>query len=352
MKQLTAISLFSGAGGDTLGLEQAGIKVIAYSEVNKIFQQTHKDNFPDSELISDGKTSDISKLPDSCFLKYKNKADIIFAGFPCQGFSHAGKKDINDPRNTLFKEFVRATRLIEPSIIIGENVVGLLSRKTNDNRAYIDVIVKEFEDLGYNVSYKTFNMKYYNVPQARSRLIILGIKNKNPTVGGLYPDDIFNKLVLQPELNLKNIVKYNIEGCKQVEPKLFANIPEECILNSDEDSKPIGKTEDAKQVNSYLRKCNNFDFGKRSKSYNCEEIVDIRKPSKTIICAYSHRPRLFVPIRNKSGCYLRPFTIDELKQIQGFPLDYKFHGNTVQIITQIGNAVPCPFITTLANHLL
>ena len=75
--------------------------------------------------------SDITKIKNSELEKYKGKTDLIFAGFPCQGFSHAGKKKINDPRNTLFKEFLRATTIIKPKYIIGENVTGLLTRTTN-----------------------------------------------------------------------------------------------------------------------------------------------------------------------------------------------------------------------------
>jgi DNA (cytosine-5)-methyltransferase 1 len=103
-----AISLFSGLGGDSLGMTQAGCKLIAYNELKPAFCKSHEANFPDSELIHDGSTHDISKLKDSLFEKYKDTTDILFAGFPCQGFSSAGKKKDDDPRNTMFLEFLRA----------------------------------------------------------------------------------------------------------------------------------------------------------------------------------------------------------------------------------------------------
>ena len=78
-----AVSLFSGMGGDTLGITQAGCKVIAYNELKPNFCKTHEANFPESELICDGKINDISKLKDECFTKFKGKTDILFAGFPC-----------------------------------------------------------------------------------------------------------------------------------------------------------------------------------------------------------------------------------------------------------------------------
>ena len=78
-----AISLFSGLGGDSLGMTQAGCKVIAYNELKPTFCKSHESNLPESELICDGKVNDISKLKDACFEKYNGKTDILFAGFPC-----------------------------------------------------------------------------------------------------------------------------------------------------------------------------------------------------------------------------------------------------------------------------
>ena len=131
---MNAISLFSGMGGDSLGLTNAGFNLVAYSEKEKQMKETHDLNFTDCELIGSDVGSDIKKITDDEFLKYKDKVDLIFAGFPCQGFSNAGKKKLNDPRNTLFKEFVRATKLINPKFIIGENVKGLLMYLVADNK--------------------------------------------------------------------------------------------------------------------------------------------------------------------------------------------------------------------------
>jgi DNA (cytosine-5)-methyltransferase 1 len=96
---------------------------------------------------------------------------------------------------------------------------------------------------------------------------------------------------------------------------------------------------------------NLFSFSKRISPIHCE-IVDIRQPSKTIISSYDHQPRLFVPIQNASGCYLRMFTPDELKQIQGFPSDYILCGNTKEKIVQIGNAVPPPLIKAVVEKII
>ena len=121
-------------GGDSLGMKNAGFEVIAHSEINPVFQQTHKLNFPDCQLIG---TGDLSKTTDEELAHFtKSSVNLIFAGFPCQGFSNAGQKKVNDPRNTpvgvasgagaLFKEFLRATRIIPAEL--GDNLIISLEK--------------------------------------------------------------------------------------------------------------------------------------------------------------------------------------------------------------------------------
>jgi DNA (cytosine-5)-methyltransferase 1 len=353
-----AISLFSGLGGDSLGMTQAGCKLIAYNELKPAFCKSHEANFPDSELIHDGSTHDISKLKDSLFEKYKDTTDILFAGFPCQGFSSAGKKKDDDPRNTMFLEFLRAAKLTNPYMIIGENVKGLLTRKTTSGELYIDVIVSEFEKIGYEVIYQVFKTEQYNVPQKRERLIILGIKKDNPY--GWKPS--FPKpLSVKP--NLLSIVNYDMTGAVKVDDEWFDEIPDECILTNMDDTTEYPDNNgghpyllskiNADEINrSYGGKQHEylFSFGKRDSPIHCE-IIDIRNPSKTIICTYEHQPRLFVPLKNVSGCYLRMLLPDELKQIQGFPADYIVCGTNKDKIIQIGNAVPPPLIRAIVEHV-
>lgn len=353
----SAISLFSGLGGDSLGLTHAGCKVIAYNELKPTFCKSHEANLPESELISSGSVHDISKLNDACFEKYRGMTDIVFAGFPCQGFSNAGKKKEDDPRNTLFHEFLRVTKLVQPYMIIGENVKGLLTKQTSSKELYIDVIVREFEQLGYKTIFQVFKTEQYNVPQTRERLIILGIRD-NPY--GWQPS--FPKPLATPIPNLMNIVKYDMTGAYKVDPNWFNGIPNECILTNMDDtpsysnngahpyliSKVIANEEDRSYAGKQYSML--FSFSKRDSPIHCE-IIDIRKPSKTIICTYEHQPRLFVPLRNASGCYIRMLLPLELKQIQGFPADYIVCGTTKEQIIQIGNAVPPPLIRAIVEHV-
>ena len=361
-KKLTAVSLFSGMGGDTLGMSQAGVKVIAYSEKEKIFQETHEANFTHCEVIGGDVKSDILKISDEEFLKFRGKADMLFAGFPCQSFSTGGKRKINDPRNSMFREFVRAARLIQPDIIIGENVKGLLSKKTEDGELYIDVIEEEFRKLDYTVISKVHQCHKFGVPQKRERLIILGIKNTALEKGNYhlaFPDE------LTPNKNdwrgLENILKFNMNGTIQItkDDFDFDKIPEQCILKdmtNDEKGgiphpylkmklNPPTKSYDGKTYPSL------FSFAKRGSPIHCE-IVDSRNPAKTIICSYDHQPRFFVAQRNSVGDFLRMLNPDELKQIQGFPADFIVKGNEKKQIIQIGNAVPPPLIKAIVKKVI
>lgn len=358
-----AISLFSGMGGDTLGLEEAGFEVVYFSENNKTAIASHLENFPDSQLLEvpeGGRDpSNICNIPDSSFNQFQDNIniDLIFAGFPCQGFSQGGKKLANDPRNTMFREFVRVASLVKPSYIIGENVPGLLTRKTESGQLYIDVIVSEFERIGYNVKYQVCLAVHYGVPQQRKRLIIVGIR-KDLGLTYQFPEGP----TLTSPMNLSNIVRFNMKGAIKITEEDFdmASLPEECLMTDMDND----EEEDTPNIHPYLRlKTKTRDsvycgithrsllsFGKRGSPIH-SEIIDIRNPSKTIICTYDHQPRLYVPLKNKNGYFLRCLLPDELKMIQGFPEDFTVCGNTKGQITQIGNAVPPPLIKAIVEAL-
>ena len=367
----TAISLFSGMGGDTLGMKQAGFDVVAFNEIDKSAIESHKLNFPESQLILDNSKQkekdkrNIQSIPDDIFKNYQDKVELVFAGHPCQGFSNGGKKLPDDPRNTLFREFARVCRLVKPKYIIGENVDGLLNRKTCDGRKYIDVIVEEFDNIGYNIEHQVCHTIRYGVPQLRKRLVYVGIR-KDLKQKYVFPKPLNNGKVMNGQgnlPNLKDIVSFNMEGAIRIKKDVFdmKSIPSECIMKDLQNT----QGEDETKIHPYLRlKANSknveysgkthhslLSFSKRDSPIHCE-IIDVRNPSKTIICSYDYQPRLFVPLQNKNGYYIRCLLPDELKQIQGFPSNFQICGTQKNKIKQIGNAVPPPLITLIAKKLL
>ena len=139
------IDLFSGAGGLGLGFEKQGFKNIFSVEFNEEIAQTYKYNFPRNNLIID----DIKKLSSTQIQKLKgnNKVDVIVGGPPCQGFSMAGnicRKFVDDPRNHLFKEFVRVVNIIKPKMFVMENVARMA---THNHGKTIKEICSEFQKI-------------------------------------------------------------------------------------------------------------------------------------------------------------------------------------------------------------
>jgi DNA (cytosine-5)-methyltransferase 1 len=359
----TAISLFSGCGGDTLGMEKAGINVVGFTEWDKTFQKTHLANFPNSRLIGNGNMLEIS---DEEFESFKGKIDLVFAGFPCQGFSNAGKKKKDDNRNSLFHQFVRCVDKIQPLFIMGENVAGLLTRKNEDNVPYIQLVKEAFEKIGYVISYKLYSCEKL-IPQIRKRLIIFGVKKeKNIDPSTLLPD-IPKSFSVK---DISNIVSfYSPHGESIVfENEFDLNLLDESFLLKEETTTqtPIKiepphpylllkqKTQQTRYPDNEKGKVYEgalLSFEKRISPVHAE-IINRYKPCKTIICTYENQPRLFVPQKKMCGSFsLRCLLVDELKQIQGFPKDYILLGNRKQQIHMIGNAVPPQLITFVLSHV-
>jgi DNA (cytosine-5)-methyltransferase 1 len=334
---MEAISLFSGAGGDTLGMELAGLKVVAFSENNKDCIATHKAQFPESKWLGESVKGDISKIPDSEFEQYAGKINVVFAGFPCQGFSNAGKKDVTDPRNKMFHQFLRVVKIVKPTWVIGENVAGLLTKKTDDGESRVmDVIAEHFTEIGYPLKYKVYDMTSLGVPQSRKRLLMIG-NCKN--ISFEMPE--FN----EAKRGLENIVETTLENSIECD----LNPPENCFVSIPETEKVTGNPHPylVKKYNDKL-----ISFGKRDSPVH-SEVLDLTKPCKTVICAYTFQPRHYICLKKPSGkVYVRCLTPRELGQIQGFPANYPFQGSRDSKIKQIGNAVPSTCIKKLVETII
>jgi len=339
----TAICLFAGCGGDTLGLINAGFDVIGFVEFWGPAVQTYVKNFPWIKFIGEKYEGDMTRIPDNEFLEFRGKVDLISAGFPCEGFSHAGKKDPNDPRNRLFWEFVRATDLIRPGWIVGENVFGLAHRKTDNGKATVaEVITSAFEEIGYRMTRRILNAADYGIPQKRRRVLFVGSR------GGMefdFPPPTHRR---GEYTTIRDIVEFSLEGAVQFDQeKVHGGVKSFCEGRSNEE--PRGKPHPYLQLKlgkglvSYAKRISPFHV----------EVVDLDAPAKTIHSGYSFQPRLFVPLRKKDGdCFLRTFTTSELAQIQGFPKNFKFCGRKEEIIEQIGDAVPPKLMEVIAKQIV
>lgn len=161
----TLVSLFCGAGGLDLGFENKGFKTLWANDVDPDACETHKGWSSAEVVCGDIGSVNFDTIPAS---------DVIAGGFPCQGFSLAGPRKLDDSRNILYRYFVSLVEKKRPSIFVAENVKGLL---TLGDGAIAEAIISDFESKGYLVSCTLVNAADYGVPQDRMRVIIVGIRD-------------------------------------------------------------------------------------------------------------------------------------------------------------------------------
>jgi len=180
--QFKVISMFSGAGGLDMGFHNKGFKILWANDFSQDACDTYDRwanyNEDGTRKVDEECTviqcGDISKLDLNTVLP-GIKVDVVLGGFPCQGFSLAGPRQVDDSRNVLYRHFVEMVKIKEPKVIIAENVIGI---KTLGEGAVFDKIIEDFSELGYTMSAPTVNAKNYGVPQDRMRVIFIGIKNE------------------------------------------------------------------------------------------------------------------------------------------------------------------------------
>lgn len=178
------LDLFCGSGGLSKGFEWAGYKIIAANDNFNSACETYKNNHKKTLLIEGDITR--KEIKEKLYQSIKNKKiDIIIGGPPCQGFSYAGKRIIDDPRNFLFKEFVEIVKKIKPKAILVENVEGILT--SNDGKTF-ESIKESFSELGYKMHGKKLLAVKFGVPQKRKRVVMIGVLKGNPEK--CYPQEI------------------------------------------------------------------------------------------------------------------------------------------------------------------
>jgi DNA (cytosine-5)-methyltransferase 1 len=176
---MNVVDLFCGCGGMSLGFELAGFKTVLASEFDEWAGDTYQRNHPSTKLVR----GDIRSITDWVPLLSEcdtTSVDGVIGGPPCQGFSLSGNRDPNDPRNSLFMDFLKCVAQLQPKFFVMENVTGLLSAKTAKRESVLNIILDEFHSLGYKASYSTLNAAHFGVPQSRERVFIIGVRSDFP----------------------------------------------------------------------------------------------------------------------------------------------------------------------------
>ena len=265
------------------------------------------------------KKRDIINIPVYNFEVETDNSYIVYNTIVhnCQGMSIAGKRDINDPRNSLFIEYVKYLDYFNPKSFIMENVIGILSMKTANNENVIDIIMKSLTKK-YNCVICKLYASDFEVPQNRRRIIIIGIR-KNLNIIPIEPKPILT-----------------IETRKAV---ITILLPKESV----DASHFLSATAIQGIINKKAKsKANNNGFG--------AQFLVMNKPSYTIPARYWKDG--YDALVKYSDTEIRRLSILELKRIQSFPDDYIIEGSKKDIIMQIGNAVACRFAYHLGKHII
>lgn len=302
MKKINTISLFCGAGGLDIGFEKSGFKIIWGNDFNSDACETHR-KWSDAEIIK----GDITKISSESI----PDCDIILGGFPCQGFSLAGPRKIDDSRNKLYQQYVRIIKAKKPLMFVGENVKGIL---TMENGKIFEAIKNDFSGCGYDVFYVLVNAKEYGVPQDRERVIIVGF-HKELEIKEFEAPKKCNKIITMQE-TLKGLPEADKEDvCYQ--PFSSRYMSRNRKRNWDEVSFTIPAM--AKQVPLWPGSPDMIKIDKDKWEFGKDET--------------------------------RRLSYKEAALIQTFPKDMEFVGNLTSKYKQIGNAVPCTLAEAFAKHL-
>lgn len=311
------LELFAGAGGLAVGMEMSGLKCVALNEIDKFACQTLRQNRPNWKVLE-------GDVKDFDFSSYNGQVDVVTGGFPCQAFSYAGKKlGLSDARGTLFYEFARVVKEVNPPICIGENVRGLLS---HDNGKTLEGMISILDEIGYNVvPVEVLKAIHYKVPQKRERLILVGVR-KDINVKYEYPQPYKKVYHLKDALMKGDLYDCNVPksaGAKYPTRKkaILDMVPPKGYWRD----LPIDIQKEFMGGSFYL------GGGKTGMARR----IGWDEPCLTLTCSPAQK--------QTERCHpdeTRPFTVREYARIQTFPDDWKFAGSLAQQYKQIGNAVP------------
>lgn len=318
-QKFSSIELFAGAGGLALGLEKAGFQAALLNEWDKHACATLRHNRPEWQVLE----GDVCEID---FTPYRGKIDLLSGGFPCQAFSYAGKGEgFNDIRGTMFFQFARAIDEVQPKVILGENVRGLLS---HDGGRTIATIKQTLRDLGYVlVEPRILNAVNYRVPQKRERVMIVGVRaDLADKTQFVWPEPHFRTMTMTDALKKGELYDCDVpvsvgQSYSEYKKSVLDLVPQGgCWRDLPDDV-----------AREYMKGSYFLGGGKTGMARR----LGWHEPSLTLTCA---------PAQTQTErCHpdeTRPLTVREYARIQTFPDNWAFQGSMNQQYKQIGNAVP------------
>jgi len=304
MKKIKVIDLFAGIGGIRTGFEKVlgqKMEVVFSSELDKFAQKSYEDNYNEKP------EGDITKIKEQDIPKH----DLILAGFPCQAFSVAGKREgFEDTRGTLFFDVARIAKLHRPKLIFLENVKGF---KNHDKGNTYKVVKKTLEDMGYIVSSEVLNAKNFGLPQNRERIFI---------VASLEGEFNFESLKnTKKKSKLGDILEEEVDSKYTISDKLWAG--------------------HQRRKKEHKAKGNGFGYCMFDSESEYTSTISARY--------YKDGSEILIKQENKNP---RKLTPKEARKLQGFPDNYKITVSDTQAYKQFGNSVAVPVIEAIAKEIV
>lgn len=315
----TVISTFAGAGGSSLGYSMAGFRELLAVEWDDNAVATFKANFPGVPVYH----GDIAKLSVEQALSMSGlkpgELDVFDGSPPCQGFSTAGKRIMDDPRNQLFREFVRLLAGLRPKVFVMENVSGMVKGKMR--LIFVDIL-RELKACGYVVSARLLNAMYFGVPQSRQRMIFIGVRD-DLGIAPTHPGAMSGTLRLSDALigaDVSGLPKFN-DKYAQLWPRV-----------------PVPKGARLKQTAAHVSNGQGFN--------SCIK-PNPNMPSPTLPKMQTGRGFATIARWDEP----RALSIGEAKRIGAYPDRFRFQGDYSTQWMRIGNSVPPLFMRSIATHI-
>lgn len=370
-EKYSLVDFFCGAGGLSLGFIQQGFNVKLANDIEDVCIETYKYNHPElpTERLIQG---DIKQIVDNIDSYINQDIDIVVGGPPCQGFSEANRQRvIDDPRNELYKYFVKAVEKIEPKFVVMENVKGMLKVADQVVEDYGKLRVKE--DCTYLVAYRVLNSQNFSVAQSRERLIYIAIRSDIAKEQNITPQQIFDEIEKNCLGNKVFALSDALNDIKELQAPRIKNMNE---MDSETTGKKIDVNDNEDNCNEYLELINmgrtipylfnhkarycsdiNYEIYKRlnqGDDATDEKIKDIMPYAHRNHCfkdkyykLIANRPCRTITAHLRMDCHshihpyqIRSLTPREAARVQSFPDDYLFLGAYLKTYMQIGNAVP------------
>lgn len=366
----TYVDLFCGAGGLSLGFKQEEYALSLANDIEACCIDTYTHNHPETprQYIVKGDIRDILEDIPSV-LRYK-QVEVVVGGPPCQGFSMANRQRIiDDPRNHLYKSYVKTVDIIQPQFFVMENVKGMFS--------VANQIKEDFVSIGYMVEARILNAKDFGVPQNRERIIFIGNRL------GIENSVLFEELQQYSRKQPQYVLKDALHGMKPLHASRDRNQADSYSEKSGGKITPVGYSDD----NDYIKLINNGTNAtcvyNHKARYNNDRDIEIfgrldqgdksNDPKIADIMPYANRNHIFtdkyfklesekvcktITAHMKFDCnmYIHPtqargLTPREAARVQSYPDDYFFRGAFTKTYMQIGNSVP-PLLGRAIAHII